>query len=602
MSAGPSRDLLSGLKALAGLDGCEITAEPEFMPKLDSWLLRLRLSIENPSEHVPPATAWAVIVDAAYPLGPITIYPAEQGGIVATFPHQERNMPAKSGIPWRSGKICAESVDRDVGVRFERHDPIGEPESRLVWYVARVLKWLSAAATGELVRVGDPFEIPQYVSEGDLTIIHDEGPDVYHVWEARAEKSGYCDFETVIYQANTLAVVDFTTFGRVTVRETRWSSVDRAIRGDAERQMGVWWRWPGPIVLKPWQTPVTWGELRQAGREAGIDIDADLSKIMQHVQGKKCEVLLLGCPIPLRKGDIPSEIHWQAVEIPVVSREGRQRHGLGNAYKGNVESGTLFPDETEIRYIKTENWHPDRLQARGRLHHSLRSLNTIFVGVGALGSAIAELMVRGGTGRATLFDADTLEAGNIVRHALTLKEIGLRKAPALTAALRLVNPYLRIEGVRSRFPMTTDGVRNLLDPFDLIIDCTGSDEVVAAMGLPWWPVPKLFCSASLGLFGKRLFLFVSDGNQFQAGHMREAVASWADSEREAWASEEETLEGAGCWSPLFPARFDDITMAASATVKVIEQASGARRIGSELFVYEQTADNGIFAGFKRVGS
>jgi hypothetical protein len=209
-------------------------------------------------------------------------------------------------------------------------------------------------------------------------------------------------------------------------------------------------------------------------------------------------------------------------------------------------------------------------------------------------------MIREGVENATLLEHDNLEAGNLVRHLLTIKEIDSNKAEGLATRLCLVNPYVHIDVKPCRFPRTTKEVQDLLEPFDLIIDCTGSDEVLAALSLGWWSMPKLFCSASLGLFGKRLFVFISDGNDFQINVMKASLQPWAKSEAKAWASEPETLEGAGCWSPLFPARFDDVMMAAACTVKEIEQASNGRLIHTNFIVYEQSNHDGSFHGLKRV--
>jgi hypothetical protein len=587
-----------------GLDGCEVIAEPEFVPKEKSWLLRVRLSIQSSSELVPSTTAWAVLAHEGYPLGPIGIYPAEEGGIAATFPHQERNMSGTPEKPWRTGKICVDSVYRDLGVRFERLDPVGEAESRLLWYISRALLWLYAAAKGELVLAGEPFELPQYPAGGSRRIVHDEGPDVYGLWQARGDSAGYVALDGLSYRQDTFAVVAFSSFGGEKIRDSRWSSVELNRARNEEKRTGVWWRWPAPIVVKPWHVPATWGELRQTGKETGIDVDSRLSRIANHVRGNKCDVLLLGYPIPLRQGGEPSEMYWHAIEFPILKKTERQPHGFRNNdyYWWRKERDTVFRDDAKIVYSPTENWHPDRLQSRGRLLPSLRNLKALFIGVGALGSVVAELMTRGGMEKSTLLDKDGLQACNIVRHVLTLKEIDSDKVKGLANRLRLVNPYACIDTVSASFPRSATEVQALLEPFDLIVECTGSDEVLEAMGLGWWPTPKLFCSASLGLFGKRLFVFISDGNCFRVDRMKQGMEPWAESEGQALASEGETLEGAGCWSPLFPARLDDITMAAATAVKVIEQASGGRSIRSELVVYEQAVQGGIFEGFKRVGS
>ncbi len=604
VSRKPTPHLLSGLRALAGLEGCEVTADPEFLPADKSWLLGIRLSIRTSSEHVPSTTAWAVLIDEGYPLGPINIYPAEEGGITATFPHQERNVPGTSEKPWRTGKICVDSVYRDLGVRFERLDPVGEAESRLPWYIWRALQWLSAAVKGELVAAGEPFELPQYPPGGNRRFVHDEGPDVYGLWQARGDAAGYVALDALSYRQKTLAAVAFTSFGGEKIRGSRWSFLEASGKGGEEKSAGVWWRWPAPIVVKPWQVPATWGELRQAGREIGVDVDDRLSRIANHVRGKNCDVLLLGYPIPLRQGGDRCEMTWRAIEFPVLQRTEKQPHGFRNNdyYWWRLERGTVFSDGAKIMYCPTENWHPNRLQSRGRLSSSLRSLKTMFVGAGALGSVLAELMARGGMEEGFLLDKESLEAGNIVRHELTLREIDSDKARALADRLGLVNPYVRIEAASKPFPRTAAEVQNLLDPYDLIVDCTGSDEVLEAMAIGWWPAPKLFCSASLGLFGRRLFVFICDGNRFRIDQMKHNMEPWRESEEKAWASHPEILEGAGCWSPLFPARFDDVTMAAAAAVKIIERASGTRGIRSELVVYEQAWGDGVFEGFKRVGS
>lgn len=427
---------------------------------------------------------------------------------------------------------------------------------------------------------------------------------MYALWQRRHDTSGYVALDSLSYRQKTLVAVAFTTFGGEKIRDSRWPSAELSGKGGEERRTGVWWRWLAPIVVKPWQVPATWGELRQAGREIGVDVDDRLSRIAHHVRGKKCDVLLLGYPIPLMQGGEPCEVYWHGIEFPVLEKTKKQPHGFRNNdfYWWRFERDTVFNDDAKIAYCPTENWHPDRLQSRGRLAPSLRSLKALFVGAGALGSAVAELMARGGIEEAVLLDKESLEAGNIVRHVLTLKEIDSNKAEALAARLRLVNPYACVEAVPKPFARTVAEVQELLDPYDLIVDCTGSDEVLEAMALGWWPAPKLFCSVSLGLFGKRLFVFACDGNRFRADQMKQRMDKWRESEEDAWKSQPEVLEGAGCWSPLFPARLDDIEMAAATAVKVIERASEARGIRSELFVYEQAERGGVFEGFKRVDS
>jgi molybdopterin/thiamine biosynthesis adenylyltransferase len=67
----------------------------------------------------------------------------------------------------------------------------------------------------------------------------------------------------------------------------------------------------------------------------------------------------------------------------------------------------------------------------------------LLVGAGALGSQIAAQLARAGLGALDIIDPDVLDAGNIVRHELTLREARFPKAEALAAHLVTLNPYMR---------------------------------------------------------------------------------------------------------------------------------------------------------------
>ena len=61
----------------------------------------------------------------------------------------------------------------------------------------------------------------------------------------------------------------------------------------------------------------------------------------------------------------------------------------------------------------------------------------------------------------------------------------------------------------------------------------------------------------------------------------------------------EVLEGAGCWSPLWPGRWDDITLAASTVVKVMESSVRHRPVPTRMIVYDQKFKDGDFLGYVR---
>jgi len=137
-----------------------------------------------------------------------------------------------------------------------------------------------------------------------------------------------------------------------------------------------------------------------------------------------------------------------------------------------------------------------------------------------------------------------------------------------------------------------DRLQELLEPFNIVLDCTGEDEVLRRLAEAWWSIPRHFLSASLGFNAERLFLFRAQACAFPFEEFVAAVEPWLAAERSKWSAAGETLEGAGCWSPLFPARCDDVWLGAVATVKHLERLTQGSWT-SDLRVLEQSSDEGV---------
>ncbi len=69
---------------------------------------------------------------------------------------------------------------------------------------------------------------------------------------------------------------------------------------------------------------------------------------------------------------------------------------------------------------------------RDLLHPPLSGKTVMVVGLGG-GAEIAMHLLRSGVSRFHLFDFDTLEAGNLVRHSCGVKYVGMNKAEAVSA-------------------------------------------------------------------------------------------------------------------------------------------------------------------------
>jgi hypothetical protein len=222
----------------------------------------------------------------------------------------------------------------------------------------------------------------------------------------------------------------------------------------------------------------------------------------------------------------------------------------------------------------------------------------VLAGVGALGSMIAELLVRGGAHDLTLVDGERLEAGNLVRHVLARPALGDFKANALAAHLNLVSPHARVFAIAEDLPLDVVKMKALLEPFDLIIDCTSSDDVLIALGRLAFGGPKSFVSASVGWACRRLFCFLGRAPSFPSEEYWRQVGPWLKSEGEAEVPAEQRWAGPGCWHPVFPAQSVDLSLMAAAATKEIEH-SATNPYDGRLHVFERADAGDGFLGLRR---
>lgn len=104
------------------------------------------------------------------------------------------------------------------------------------------------------------------------------------------------------------------------------------------------------------------------------------------------------------------------------------------------------------------------------------------VGVGALGSFIADALARSGVGRMTLVDNDFLLPGNLVRHLASSRSVGRAKVDAVRLELA-VEDRIAIEKVNVSMRDARDAAFaiQLLSGHDLVINATADFAVTASL-------------------------------------------------------------------------------------------------------------------------
>lgn len=585
MTRRPSAELRAAFLSLDELEDVELRLPPQWSNELAQWMLDVQLRAPSETAHLPQITDWVVLVDDTYPLGRIEFFPAaNERGIKATFPHQLANTWDQKR-PFRDGKLCLDRPGHLVDPFAFGREP-RRAGARLRWHVERALAWLAAAAQDRLLRPGDPFELPVLPCEVDDVVAFCEGEDSYATWLSRKAPSGLA----VVQRLGPRLVVTtkFTTWNGDSIAEARWGT---AIAESCDEDQVAWIRLERPPTLPPWKWPSTWAELRSA---AGTALDVELEKVVRRFRDGARHLLLFGFPIPSVMGGASNELYWSCARVGPFAR---LKPGYSATAVWQRDRRQLFGGQ-HIAWCSTENWHPTRLGARGQLAPSLRAQRIALVGVGALGSMIAELLVRGGAVDLTVIDGERLEAGNLVRHVLAQPALGDLKATALAAHLNLVSPYARVAAIPWALPFDVPKLRELLTPFDLIIDCTGNDEVLVALGRVTFDRAKSFISASVGWACQRLFCFLARSTTFPSDDYWTELGPWVKTEREAEIPSEQRSAGAGCWHPVFPAQAADLSLMAATATKEIEHAT-TNPYDSVLHVFERSATADGFLGLHR---
>ena len=123
----------------------------------------------------------------------------------------------------------------------------------------------------------------------------------------------------------------------------------------------------------------------------------------------------------------------------------------------------------------------------------LLASTAVVIGCGALGTHIANGIVRAGVGRVRVVDRDFIELNNLQRQLLFDEEDiaqGLPKAVAAANKLRRINSQVQVEAVVT--DVTPDNVEQLVGDADLVLDGTDNfetrlllNDACVKLDIPW---------------------------------------------------------------------------------------------------------------------
>lgn len=114
------------------------------------------------------------------------------------------------------------------------------------------------------------------------------------------------------------------------------------------------------------------------------------------------------------------------------------------------------------------------------VHALVKKAAVGIMGLGGLGSQVAQALARIGVGRLLLADYDVVEPSNLNRQQYFVDQIGMKKTAALKENLLRMNPYVQLDTIDIR--LTEENIPELFKDVDALAECF-DDPVLKAAGL-----------------------------------------------------------------------------------------------------------------------
>lgn len=592
----PSDDLRTGRRQLEKVEGYTLIQDFIWNDVLRKWFLTFKFSLDiRESETVPTDTDWYLFVDIDYPNGDIWVMPSKVNGITSTFQHQEYNLKGDN-IDWTLGKICLTETQGSWGRKQYLKEP-RDSKLRLKWHIERCKQWIIAASANKLVEDGDPFELPPFPPRSNTCLVFNEDISTFQAWNKRSQSSGTLEAIRFNRSLDLYVIKNFNVGDHKF--DISWGNHIEGISSDVE--YGIWHLIDNIPVISPWQIPVSYEELKNILAEQKVNLYRFLYNECRNLRrnGKVPSFVILGFPVSAKFGEDTSLIHWFGFKFPKLPIVKGFRQGSSELLK--IQIKIALQNEKKIRWFNTENWNSKQLNSRGKLNKDISSLKILLIGAGSVGSIFMECLIRLGVLNVEVVDMDVLQAGNMSRHILNLDSVGLKKAEALCTHFNKIFPAVRSSFENANLRDILQKTDNYLEGFDVVIDATGSDEVLKIISDKIDLGQKFFfTSVSTGYLADSFYLYTRpsiEENNLEID-FKTKIRKWLKSDNEKISGDEEIIEGLGCWHPLFPARVDDIMMHTGAAIKLFEKEI-IQGDSAKLVVTCKSYDNsGNFIGLK----
>ena len=266
--------------------------------------------------------------------------------------------------------------------------------------------------------------------------------------------------------------------------------------------------------------------------------------------------LMIGYKIP---NDENYEEHWDLVRISKRNIPIEYKRIPKAQQDSSRKAFEHILKKNKINWRTTENIDYKRFFGRGRLDDKITSSRILIIGCGALGSSLAETLVRGGAKNIILEDFDNIKEGNLCRANYDLNDMVFPKTDSLSKRLKSISPFVDLITIGAKLNnVDLNKIKTVFnDNIDIIFDCSTDPEVTYILD-------------KINFKGDTFSLAITNNAKsfvsitgIDLSKKAKIIFDYIENEPPSF------IEGTGCGYPTFEANYNDIITLLNTGIKVI---------------------------------
>lgn len=298
---------------------------------------------------------------------------------------------------------------------------------------------------------------------------------------------------------------------------------------------------------------VNWQDMKQYLSQAFLEF---LHSVEKKHKGKQVY------RIPLLVGyyTIDKEVNWQVIilktgDFPIYGKKVDQKFSTDIL-------------DVDIQWGMSRNCSYNYFFGRGTFNKRITESKILIIGLGAIGSIVANTLVRAGSRYLDLIDYDQKEPENVCRSEYNFVTGINDKVVDLTNHLYSISPFVEIKTLAPEFTMyikafhkdktAKESIEDLLNAYDIIFDCTTDNDLMYVLN-------------KLNLMPQMINLSISNHAKDLVCGVTPNYYDFVNMQFDSIVNNDlnDLYNPTGCWSPTFKASYNDINVLVQYALKQI---------------------------------